>query len=146
MRITKAANEQLGFPHPTNADWNHISFCQFAGPVDARRRRADVGTNAVAIRPGKIDRSPTGTGCSARMAVLHARGEMQVGDRFIGQLDHRLRVSLPDRRASDVGGRPAIVPVISGRAWIIGTQQLMLDPDDPLPAGYRLSDTWPTDL
>ena len=82
VRITAAANEQLGFRHPENPDWDHISFCQFAEPV---KRVGEVisGSNAVAIRPGKIDRSPTGTGCSARMAVLHARGEMGIGDRYI---------------------------------------------------------------
>ena len=71
VRITAAANEQLGFDHPRNPDWGHISFCQFTEPL---LRDGDVltGRNAVAIRPGKIDRSPTGTGCSARMAVLHA--------------------------------------------------------------------------
>ena len=99
--------------------------------------------NAVAIRPGKIDRSPTGTGCSARMAVLHAKGVMQVGDRFIGRSiigsEFRCRIEAEAR----VGGRAAIMPSLSGRAWITGTHQHMLDPDDPWPAGYRLSDTWP---
>ena len=79
IRITKAANEQLGFTHPVNADWNHISFCQVAGPA-VRAGDMLTGANAVVIQPGKIDRSPTGTGCSARMAVLEARGEMAIGD------------------------------------------------------------------
>ena len=73
MKITAAANEQLGFVHPENAEWDHISFCQFAGPLDAEEGVL-TGANAVVVRPGKIDRSPTGTGCSARMATLHARG------------------------------------------------------------------------
>jgi proline racemase len=81
IKITAAANEQLGFQHPVHAGWNHISFCQFAGPLEDVQG-ALAGSNAVCIRPGKIDRSPTGTGCSARMAVLHARGRMQVGDRY----------------------------------------------------------------
>ena len=72
MKITQAANDQLGFRHPEQ-DWNHFSFCQLAAPV-AARNGVLTGANAVAIRPGKIDRSPTGTGCSARMAVLHAKG------------------------------------------------------------------------
>ncbi len=72
MKITRAANEQLGFVHPTNPDWAHISFCQIAAPV-VHENGVATGANAVVIRPGKIDRSPTGTGCSARMAVLHAR-------------------------------------------------------------------------
>jgi proline racemase len=143
MKITRAANEQLGFAHPANREWDHISFCQMTQPVERRGDGVLVGRNAVAIRPGKIDRSPTGTGCSARMAVLHARGEMRVGDRFIGRsiIDSEFHCHINGE--ADVGGMPGIVPVISGRAWITGTRQEMLDPTDPWPAGYRLSDTWP---
>ncbi len=144
MRITKAANEQLGFRHPAN-DWNHISFCQFTDPVTVEDG-VFVGKNAVAIRPGKIDRSPTGTGCSARMAVLHALGELKVGDRFVGRSIIDTEFHCRVDREEDIAGTPGISPIISGRAWVIGTQQLMVDPDDPFPAGYRLSDTWPTDL
>lgn len=144
VKITEAANEQLGFRHPVN-DWNHISFCQITDPV---RMKDGVlwGKNAVAIRPGKIDRSPTGTGCSARMAVLHARGQMKVGDRFVGTsiIDTEFHCSIDSE--AELDGKPAINPIISGRAWIVGTQQMMVDPDDPFPAGYRLSDTWPMDL
>jgi len=80
------------------------------------------------------------------MAVLHARGQMRIGDSFIGQsiIDTEFHCRIDC--ASDIGGRPGIVPIISGRAWVVGTQQLMVDPDDPFQAGYRLSDTWPTDL
>ncbi len=143
MKITRAANEQLGFVHPTNPEWSHISFCQITAPVERNHQGIPTAKNAVAIRPGKIDRSPCGTGCSARMAVLHARGEMQVGDRFIGRsiIDSEFHCRIES--AVDIGGKPGIVPVISGRAWITGTRQEMLDPADPWPAGYRLSDTWP---
>ena len=72
----RAANEQLGFVHPLNRDWDHISFCQIAAPLE-RIDGVLTAANAVVIRPGKIDRSPCGTGCSARMAVLHAKGQMQ---------------------------------------------------------------------
>ncbi|WP_294926402.1 proline racemase family protein [uncultured Paracoccus sp.] len=144
VRITRAANEQLGFRHPAN-DWNHISFCQFTDPL-SERDGVLYGKNAVAIRPGKIDRSPTGTGCSARMAVLHARGRMRVGDRFVGRsiIDTEFHCSIADE--VDLNGKPAISPIISGRAWVTGTKQLMVDPDDPFPNGYRLSDTWPVGL
>lgn len=142
MKITAAANEQLGFVHPENAGWDHISFCQFAAPLVHEDGRL-TGANAVAIRPGKIDRSPTGTGCSARMAVLHARGQMQVGDAFTGRSIIGTEFHCHIDSAVSVGGKPGIRPVISGRAWVTGTHQHMLDPDDPFPAGYRLSDTWP---
>ena len=144
VEIVRAANEQIGFSHPTNPAWNHISFCQFAGPLSTDPATGQRSmTNAVTIDPGKIDRSPTGTGLSARMAVLRARGEMEVGDRLtmrsiIGsQFDGQI---LED---TDLDGTPAIVPTVSGRAWITETKQLLVDPDDPWPGGYRVGDTWP---
>jgi len=140
--ITAAANEQLGFNHPTNPDWNHISFCQFAMPL-TEQDGIKVSRNSVAIDPGKLDRSPCGTGCSARLAVLQARGILRVGDRLIGRsiIDSRFDCSIVEE--TRVGEKTAIIPSIRGRAWITGTHQLMLDPDDPWPGGYRLSDTWP---
>jgi len=142
IRITRAANEQLGFTHPTNPDWAHISFCQIAAPLETIEGRL-TGANAVVIQPGKIDRSPTGTGCSARMAVLHARGLMGVGDEFVGRSIIGSEFYCKLEALSDLAGKPAIIPSITGRAWITGTRQEMLDPADPWPAGYRLSDTWP---
>jgi trans-L-3-hydroxyproline dehydratase len=97
----------------------------------------------VVVRPGKIDRSPTGTGCSARMAALHARGLMKVGDGYRARSIIGSAFDCRIAGAANVAGRPAILPVISGRAWITGTHQHMLDPADPWPAGYRLADTWP---
>lgn len=137
VRITAAATEQLGFSHPTNPDWTHISFCAFTTPVVEGCTR-----HAVAIRPGKIDRSPTGTGVSARMAILSARGQMGVGDTLdcASIIDSRFTGRIA--ATCDLGGLPAIIPEISGRGWITGVHQHMLDPDDPWPNGYRLSDTW----
>jgi proline racemase len=142
MKITAAANEQLGFTHPENAGWDHISFCAFAGPVFVEKGER-TSRSAVAIRPGKIDRSPTGTAISARMAVMHARGELKVGEGMTGVSIIGSRFVGRVVREAEVAGRPAIVPSISGRAWITGTHQMMLDPDDPWPHGYRLTDTWP---
>lgn len=142
IRITRAANEQLGFTHPTNPEWAHISFCQIAAPLKTIEGRL-TGANAVVIQPGKIDRSPTGTGCSARIAVLHARGLMGVGDEFVGRSIIGSEFYCKLEALSDLAGKPAIIPSITGRAWITGTRQEMLDPADPWPAGYRLSDTWP---
>ena len=143
MKITDAANEQLGFSHPDpDRDWSHISFCQITAPVVYENGVA-TGANAVALKPGKIDRSPTGTGCSARMAVLQARGQLKVGDRFIGRSIMGSEFHGSIESETEIGGRKAIIPLISGRAWITDTRQLMLDPDDPWAGGYRLSDTWP---
>ncbi len=142
IAITRAANEQLGFRHPENADISGISFCQFTRPTAVENERL-IGKNTVVIRPGKVDRSPTGTGLSARLAVLHARGELAVGDtlvalsiidsEFVGRIEETV----------DVGGRPGIRPSISGRAWLTGRSEHTLDPGDPFPEGYKISDTWP---
>ena len=142
VRITAAANEQLGFRHPLNADWDHISFCQFAGPLVEKGGEL-TGNNAVAIRPGKVDRSPTGTGCSARMAVLHAQGRMKIGDVYRARSIIGSEFVCGIESTTSLEEKAAIVPTVSGRAWITGTHQLMLDPDDPWPEGYRVADTWP---
>ena len=141
-KITIAANHQLGFRHPTNPDWNRISFCQIARPLEYEDGVA-VSHNTVVIEPGKLDRSPCGTGCSARMAVLHARGILKTGDRMIGRsiIDSRFDCAIIEETRVDK--KKAIVASIRGRAWITGTHQIMLDPDDPWPQGYRLTDTWP---
>lgn len=142
IRITNAANEQLHFTHPDNPNWTHFSFCLFAGSLtrSGNHLRAKA---AVAIQPGKIDRSPTGTAVSARMALMHAAGEMQQGDTFTAESIIGSTFGGRIVSTTDINGHPAIIPEISGRAWITGTHQHMLDPDDPWPEGYRLSDTWP---
>jgi len=142
VKIAAAADAQLGFSHPLNPEWSHISFCQFAGPL-TREGEALTGANAVMVRPGKIDRSPTGTGCSARMATLHARGLMKPGDLYRARSIIGSEFLCGIARETLIASRPAIVPVISGRAWITGTHQHLVDPDDPWPRGYRLADTWP---
>ena len=141
-KITAAANQQLGFTHPENSDWNHISFCELALPI-FEEEGIKVSRNTVVIDPGKLDRSPCGTGCSARMAVLSAKGEMKKGDRMIGRsiIDSRFDCSIVNE--VNIGNKKAIIPLIRGRAWITGTHQLTLDTDDPWPEGYRLTDTWP---
>ena len=143
MRITAAANEQLGFLHPALPDWNRISFCLFAGPVE-RTPDGLTAKSAVAIKPGKVDRSPTGTAVSARMAVLHAKGLMKSGDTLTAR--SIIGSTFAGRIAGEVeaGGQTAIIPEISGRAWITGVHQYLLDPEDPWPQGYRLGDTWGT--
>jgi proline racemase len=141
-KITSAANQQLGFTHPENADWSHISFCEIALPL-YQEEGVKVSRNSVVIDPGRLDRSPCGTGCSARMAVLNAKGEMKKGERMIGRsiIDSRFDCTIVDE--VNIGNKNGIIPSIRGRAWITGTHQLMLDSNDPWPEGYRLTDTWP---
>lgn len=141
VKITNAANAQIGFAHPENPDWRHISFCLFAGPLTDGASGLET-TAAVAIQPGKVDRSPTGTALSARMALLHARGQMQTGDRLTARSVIGSTFSGTILGETTVGPIRAIRPEISGRGWITGIHQHMLDPSDPWPEGYRLSDTW----
>jgi proline racemase len=141
VTITNAANEQLGFTHPENPDWDHISFCAFCGPVT---ETADglTGSSAVAIQPGKVDRSPTGTAVSARLALMSARNQIAAGQIFTARSIIGSTFTGRIVAETTVGSRAAVVPEISGRGWITGIHQHMLDPDDPWPGGYRLSDTW----
>jgi proline racemase len=97
--------------------------------------------NAVVIAPGRLDRSATGTGLSARMAVLHARGLMRVGD----TMTHASAIGSTFEGRIVAETEDGIVPAIRGSAFITGTSELYLDPADPFPEGYLLSDTWPGD-
>ena len=141
VRITNAANDQIGFEHPENPEWKHISFCLFAGPLAGKAKNYETAA-AVAIQPGKVDRSPTGTALSARLAVLHARGIMKTGETLVARSLIGSTFSGTILGTADVAGQSAIIPEISGRGWITGVHQHMLDPSDPWPEGYRLSDTW----
>src|SRR5918912_1396847 len=139
-RIRAAAREQLPCAHPENPAIAGVSVVQIAEPWQGV---GAVTRNAVVVAPGRLDRSATGTGLSARMAALHARGLMNAGD----SMAHASVIgSTFDGRIvgeTEVGGRPAIVPAIRGSAWITGITQVFVDPDDPFPEGYLLSDTWP---
>ena len=97
----------------------------------------------MAIKPAKLDRSPCGTGCSARMAVLWAKGEMATGDIYVARSIIGSEFHCRIAAETSIADRAAIVPEISGRAWITGVHQHMLDSSDPWPEGYRLGDTWP---
>ena len=140
-KITDAANEQIGFHHPILSEWTHYSFCQFSKHVD---RSTDCITlkSAVSIKPGKVDRSPTGTALSAKMAVLEARGEIKIGQKIkaISIIGSTFEGKIVEK--CNINGTSAIIPEISGIGWITGIHQHMLEPTDPWPEGYRLSDTW----
>jgi proline racemase len=133
LAIMAAINSTRLPVHPTDP---HITGChhvQFLAPGSTARH----SRHAMAIYPGWFDRSPCGTGTSARMAQLHARGELPlhtdfvnesfIGTRFIGRLVEE----------TTIGEVTAVVPTITGRAWITGTAQYLLDPTDPFPAGFR---------
>jgi proline racemase len=134
LSIMDAVTEQLAPVHPEDPLITGCHHVYLAAPgSDARHSR-----HAMAIHPGWFDRSPCGTGTSARMAQLHARGELAlhtdfvneslIGSRFVGRL----------LEETTVGGRRAVVPAITGRAWITGTARYVLDPTDPFPTGFQL--------
>jgi proline racemase len=140
--IKDAAAVQLPSVHPGNPDIHTINQTLFAGPL---RREADgtrTAKNAVVVSPGRLDRCPCGTGTSARMALLHDRGELAVDERFVhtSVLDTRFDCRIVG--TSDVAGVPAVTPEVAGRAWITGVSTYGVDPNDPFPRGYRLADTW----
>lgn len=134
LAIMAAVDEQAEPVHPENPEIRGCHHVALLAPgSDARRSR-----HAMAISPGWFDRSPCGTGTSARMAQLHARGELAlhtdfVNESFIGSTFTGRLVE-----ETSVGGLPAVVPTITGRAWITGMGQYLLDPTDPFPAGFLL--------
>jgi trans-L-3-hydroxyproline dehydratase len=138
-KIRVAARTQLDVVHPENPDIRGVSIVQFAQPYQGE---GEPTRNTCIVSPGRSDRSPTGTGTSARLAVLHARGRLRQG----GALIHRSIIGSDFHgrivRETTVGGRPAIVPAIRGRAWITGFHYYRVDPSDPYQQGYVVADTW----
>ena len=138
-QIRLAAREQLDVVHPENPGIRGVSIVQLNRPFEGIGR---VTRNTCIVAPGRSDRSPTGTGTSARMAVLHARCQMSVGDTMIHEslIGSQFRGRIISE--TSVGDRPAIIPAIRGRAWITGYSTYFLDPDDPYPEGFLLPDSW----
>jgi len=137
MKIMKSVREQVPLEHPLNHDIRDIKHIMFTGPPDVQSAHAK---NTVVIHPGTFDRSPCGTGTSARMAQLFFKGKLPlnqdfvhesiIGTLFTGRLVEQLRLT-PDVLA--------VVPTIEGRAWISGFQNFVLDPEDPFPAGFLVN-------
>ena len=133
LSIMDAINTTAPPKHPTIEGVNHVHHVEFIAPGSD----ASLSRHAMAIHPGWFDRSPCGTGTCARMAELYTRGELPlhrdfinesfIGSRFIGRLVG----------ATTVGEFEAVLPTITGRAWITGTAHYLLDPDDPFPAGFE---------
>ncbi|MEV5969457.1 proline racemase family protein [Streptomyces sp. NPDC051921] len=120
--------------HPEDPAQGGVKHVYLAAPgSDARRSR-----HAMAIHPGWFDRSPCGTGTSARMAQLHARGLLPLDTDFVNESFIGTEFTGRLIAETTVAGRPAVVPTVTGRAWITGTAQYFLDPDDPFPAGFLL--------
>jgi proline racemase len=150
--IKAATREQLpGVVHPENPEIRDVTIGQLYGPPHrpdaARRNVVTVSTGAFDWdRPstwtGAIDRSPCGTGTCAAMAVLHAKGQLAVGQDFVheGILGTVFTGRLVEE--ARVGDRSAVVPTITGQAWITGYANYVIDPDDPFPEGFTVGDIW----
>jgi proline racemase len=134
LALMAAVNEQQRPVHPENPRINVCHHVQFVAPGSNAR----YSRHAMAIHPGWFDRSPCGTGTSARMAQLHARGELPLDTEFVNE--SFIGTTFAGRLVAEtnVGGRPAVVPTVRGRAWITGTGQYLLDPTDPFPEGFEL--------
>ncbi|QEU90410.1 proline racemase family protein [Streptomyces kanamyceticus] len=135
LAVMAAINDSPERPvHPEQPEIAGVKHVYLAAPgSDAHRSR-----HAMAIHPGWFDRSPCGTGTSARMAQLHARGELPLDRDFVNESFIGTEFTGRLTEETTVAGLPAVVPQITGRAWITGTAQYFLDPDDPFPAGFRL--------
>lgn len=142
-RIKAAAAQQLPAAHPENPEIHTINQTLFAGPMETRPDGTKTARNTVVVSPGRLDRSPCGTGTSARLAVMHARKEIKAGEIFVHKsiIDTEFRGRIDE--VVDIAGTPGIVPSITGRAWLTAFHQYVLDPSDPFPTGYRIGDTWP---
>jgi len=135
--IHRAVNVQLEIAHPEIEAIRGISYTMFVGHnAEGQLKGATI------MPPGRIDRSPCGTGNSARLAVAAARGLARPGDTFTARsiIDSTFEVTYAGD--TTVAGRPAVQPIISGRGWIHGIHQIGVDPTDPYPLGYTVSDTW----
>ncbi|MCP4289279.1 MAG: proline racemase [Gammaproteobacteria bacterium] len=141
--IKKAAKEQLNVQHPEISQFNSIEFLMFTDQVSANE---NIYRNATIMPPGRVDRSPCGTGSAARLAVMHAKGQAKVGEVFDMRSTINSRFETSVIGETTVGNTPAILPRISGRAWIYAVMQLGSDPSDPYQHGYTMSDTWGTGI
>ncbi len=135
--IHRAVNNQLDIRHPQLHGVEGISYTMFNGYTDAGEMKG-----ATILPPGRIDRSPCGTGNAARLAVMAARDQVKVGQSLIARsiIDSQFEVTVVAEQR--VAGRPGILASISGRGWIHGIHQIGVDPTDPYPRGYTLADCW----
>ena len=141
QRIKKAGVEQYEVSHPHNPEIPGITQTLFAGPLE-REDGMIRSVNAVVVSPGRLDRSPCGTGTSARLAALHAHGQIAPGELFRHESVIGSRFDSRVRATTSVGPYDAVVPSISGRAWITSFNQLVLDPTDPFQEGFVVGRPW----
>jgi len=151
--IKAAAREQLPVVHPENPGITGITIAQLSAPPlqpgASRKNAVIVSTGQLdwdkpATWTGSIDRSPCGTGTCAKMAALHAKGQLGLNQDF--RHEGVLGTVFTGRllRETTVGKYPAVVPTLTGTAWITGLATYVLDPTDPFPEGFTVGDVWGT--
>ncbi|MGP3922245.1 proline racemase family protein [Streptomyces sp. 8N616] len=143
LAIMGEINRQRRPVHPEEAGISGCHHVQFTAPGEPGRGGPGApdgshSRNAMVIHPGWFDRSPCGTGTSARMAQLHARGELPLHQDFVNESFIGTRFTGRLTGTTRVGEHEAVVPTVTGRAWITGMGQYLLDPADPFPAGFTL--------
>lgn len=143
-KVKKAAAEQLPSVHPENSEIHTVNQTLWAGPMRVENG-VKTSRNGVIVSPGRLDRSPCGTGTTARLALLHARGEIAAGEDFVHESIIGTKFNGRIFDTGTTGGIPDVSVEITGRAWITAFHQYVLDPSDPFPTGYTLSDTWPVE-
>jgi proline racemase len=137
MLLKQLCNREIAVAHPEIPDINGIAYVMFRD----RREPGRVQT-CTTLWPGRVDRSPCGTGSSANLATQFARGEVKVGERLTSHSIIGSEFEIELLASDTIEGRTRVYPRVSGRAWIFGMQQIGLDPSDPFPQGFSLSDTW----
>lgn len=141
-RIKRAAAVQLPVVHPENPAIHTINQTLFAGPPRVEDG-VKMARNTVVVSPGRHDRSPCGTGTTARLAIMHAKGEIGIGETFVHESLIGTRFIGRILEEGRIGSMATVIVSITGRAWITAFHHYVLDPTDPFPIGYKLSDTWP---
>ncbi len=141
-RIKKAAAQQVPAIHPEQPLIHTINQTLFAGAISTNNEGLKTAKNAVIVSPGRLDRSPCGTGTSARLAVMHARGQIGLNEKFVHESVIGSKFTGIIEEIGSVAGQTSITPSITGSAWITGFYQHVLDTSDPFPEGFTLGDTW----
>jgi proline racemase len=141
-KVSLAARASVRVEHPMYPEINFISYVMVIGDDDP----TNGSLRGATVLSGRVDRSPCGTGNSARLACMAARGQANIGQPFTARslIDSEFAVEIISH--TTVGDRPAIVPRISGRGWVVGTRTVSVDPSDPYPEGFLLSDVWGTEV
>ncbi|RGS81127.1 proline racemase family protein [Coprococcus sp. AF21-14LB] len=135
-RLKTYINEQIHVVHPEIPFENHVTHVEFYEPSG---QEDGAVKNAVIIPPGAIDRSPCGTGTSAKLSVLAKKGKIQLGESFIHQSIIGSQFKCTYLGNAEVSGIPAVIPEVTGKAWVTGIHTFVLDPDDIFPMGYQLA-------